>query len=786
MSELHRLLPHLRASAIALIALTASQSAWAQAAADQSSGGVETITVTAEKRSENIAAVPETVSAVTAEQLKATGPVLGTGDLLQSIPGVRFNDLQSPNLGEVSIRGSGTERATGADSGVGLFVNGAYVGASVLGGRNFRNIDFFDLDRVEVIEGPQGALYGRNSEYGTVNIVLAKPTFSNTGSVEDSYTAGLGLNQATAIINRDLGDGFAFRVGAQVDSQTSGFYYNPDQNKYYDTTSGWQARAQLRYSHGPLDVDLLLDGENMTLPTFASDYDAPAHAYTTTIPLGYTTPNRFVVPDDGLDSLNQQEQRAMLLVTYDLGWASLQSTALASSWSSSQFYTSDIDLTEEAAFQTQGEPGIYPLNQTHTGVRDKTLYEDLHLTGTAFGDSLTWLAGGEVLVQRDNSAIMAQTNPCALTATSGICGGTPTLPICYELTSKSLACPAHYPLTYGSLNIVPQKYASEAFYGDLNYKVWDGLTVDGNFRYTNDHKTATQHNYALYSAAAPKNSSFVFNEDRPSYTVTVSYMIPESWNDLLYAKTGTGYRAGGVNSGVSSPFAPNPFQPTYSDETTTSYEAGLKGDITSNVYFTFDVYESRTGDAIASIGDGCTVLNACGQAGTQFNINTGTVHAKGVEAAVNSQWDLWGGSLELSANAADQNATYVKLAGHYSGLPVLGSPVAQIPHWTEAATFSYKHDIAGGFAGFVHVLYHGESGGGQDTVTATAPFTSLASINNVDLRTGIDFGGFELAFFAQNLTDERVPLLKLETVGIPLANRFNEPSTYGVDLTYKW
>jgi iron complex outermembrane receptor protein len=65
--------------------------------------------------------------------------------------------------------------------GVGLFVNGAYVGSSTLGGRNFRQMDFFDLERVEVLEGPQGALYGRNSEYGVVNIVSAKPKFNDSG-----------------------------------------------------------------------------------------------------------------------------------------------------------------------------------------------------------------------------------------------------------------------------------------------------------------------------------------------------------------------------------------------------------------------------------------------------------------------------------------------------------------------------------------------------------------------------------------------------------------------------
>jgi iron complex outermembrane receptor protein len=98
--------------------------------------------VTVRKVAESQRDVPATITAVTATQLQETGPVDGTGDLLRTVAGVRFNDLQAPNLSEISIRGSGTERATGADSGVGLFVNGAYVGSSTLGGRNFRKARF--------------------------------------------------------------------------------------------------------------------------------------------------------------------------------------------------------------------------------------------------------------------------------------------------------------------------------------------------------------------------------------------------------------------------------------------------------------------------------------------------------------------------------------------------------------------------------------------------------------------------------------------------------------------
>ena len=266
-------------AALALLGCMGAAASWSQAApvpptpaptSTASSQGASTsvgeIVVTALKRAETVRSVPATVTAVTASQLQATGPITGTGDLLRTVPGVRFNNLESPNLSEISIRGSGTERATGADSGVGLFVNGAYVGSSTLGGRNFTNLDFFDLDRVEVLEGPQGALYGRNAEYGVVNIVEAQPVFANSGYLEDTYTGGLDQNRLTGVFNQKINDDLAIRLGAELYGQTGGFYYNPISKSYYDTTDGWMARGQIRYKHGPLDVDLLLDAQNLNLP----------------------------------------------------------------------------------------------------------------------------------------------------------------------------------------------------------------------------------------------------------------------------------------------------------------------------------------------------------------------------------------------------------------------------------------------------------------------------------------------------------------------------------------
>jgi iron complex outermembrane recepter protein len=754
-------------------------------AAATNTDSVEEIVVTARKVDERLGDIPATISAVSAAQLAATGPVVSTGDLLRTVPGVRFNNLQSPNLSEISIRGSGTERATGADSGIGLFVNGAYVGSSTLGGRNFKNIDYFDLERVEVLEGPQGALYGRNSEYGVVNIVSAKPKFDDTsGSVDESFIGKLDQNQLIGTQNYALDDNWAVRVGAEAISQSKGFYRNPDDDKYYDHTSGWLARAQVRYRNGPLDVNLSVDGQDLKLPTFVVSY-AVTPGTLATIPLGYTQ-SRFNVPIDGVNDTEQRVQRAQLVANLDLDWATLTSTSTASHFSSQQYYGSSIDLNTEAQLQEQGEIGAYPLSQVHTDVRDSTAYEDLHLAGKAFDNNLDWLGGAEVLDQHDHYILSVATSPCTLTAKSSICGGTPTDPLCYSLLPTSTPCPITFPAIFGTASATPLHYTSEAAYGSLRYKL-DDFTLSGEGRYTQDRKIATQSATALYTdTPTTRPNSYRFSAGKASYTATLSYKLPSSWDDMLYSKVGTGYRSGGVNSGTSTPVAPIPFRPTYGDEETISYEAGFKGNLGSHVFITLDGYFSRTDNAITSITDGCTVLNVCKQGATIFNINAGTVHAHGVELAIDSRFRVAGGDLDLNLNGADQRADYVSVNGTYNGLPVVGSSVAQIPNWTASATVNYLHSITSDLDAFLHVTYNGESGGGQDTVTVAAPFVPLASITDVSLRTGIDYHNLQVAVFVQNLTDQTVRLLTLQTGGVTYGYRYNEPRTVGVNAIYHW
>ena len=108
-----------------------------------------------------------------------------------------------------------------------------------------------------------------------VNIILAKPKFENSGYVRDMWTFDLDQNRVAGVVNQILSDQVAVRVGAEHYDQTGGFYYDPNHDTYYDSSNGFTARGQVRYRSGPLDVTLLIDGQDLELPTFVNSLLVP-------------------------------------------------------------------------------------------------------------------------------------------------------------------------------------------------------------------------------------------------------------------------------------------------------------------------------------------------------------------------------------------------------------------------------------------------------------------------------------------------------------------------------
>ncbi|MCW5759679.1 MAG: TonB-dependent receptor plug domain-containing protein, partial [Phenylobacterium sp.] len=268
------------------------------------------VIVTATKRNERVRDVAASVAVTSGEQLDAVGPVTNTADLVSAVPGARFNNLANPLLSEVSIRGSGTQRATGADSSVGLYANGVFVGFSGTGGRNFAPIDSFDVERVEVLSGPQGALYGRNAEFGVVNLISTRPRFETSGEVESTYTFETNQWIGKAILNYELNDNVAIRLSAQDTEQNKGFVYNPTQDRYYDHTSGYLLRGQVRYRTDKLDVTFLAQRQDLRLPSFWSAFTFLPADPATGFPGNANYPKGFVqdprnIPSNGRVEANQ-------------------------------------------------------------------------------------------------------------------------------------------------------------------------------------------------------------------------------------------------------------------------------------------------------------------------------------------------------------------------------------------------------------------------------------------------------------------------------------------------
>ena len=130
---------------------------------------LDTIVVTAQKREETAQSVPISISAFSGETLEQ-GQLTTLTDLAQVTPGLAFNTFQ-PGQPEISIRGVGTkEDGAGASDSTLVMVDGVYIAA-----RSASNVDIFDLERVEVLRGPQGTLFGKNSIGGVINYITRKP-----------------------------------------------------------------------------------------------------------------------------------------------------------------------------------------------------------------------------------------------------------------------------------------------------------------------------------------------------------------------------------------------------------------------------------------------------------------------------------------------------------------------------------------------------------------------------------------------------------------------------------
>jgi iron complex outermembrane receptor protein len=714
------------------------------------------VIVTARKRVERLRDVPAAAVAISAQELDQRPLALTMEDIIDFVPGARFNNLGTSDLSELSFRSAGTAQNTSADTPVGLFANGVYIQGGPQFGRNFSQIDLFDLSGVQIFLGTQGGLLGRNSVGGVVSLTDAQPQFDRTGgfAVAD-YGPKVQGGGVQAVENWVINDHWAVRAGIEVLDQNKGNFYNADNNTYFDADHGWLGRVQVRYQNGPFDATLLYQDQEYNPPT--TNFAIYVPAGTAGYPVGYTG-NPYTYYQNAGEYGEQDIHQVQFNASYDFGWAQLVSDSSFRQRYSHFFGDADgLDPQEQSAIVAEGNPGAAALNvyqfQNLVDLTD-IYYEDLHLLGKKIGP-FSWLAGAELLHTESHY----ETN-------YGLTGGTATA-LVPSVTDYKLM------------------YTSQAYYAQAQWDIFPKLNASVDGRYSVDDKhfslesftgPATIYPAALSPAtvvAVPYTDERYFGTNF-SYTATLTYKFLPEW--MAYAKVGTAYRPGGFNTVINPP-APNvpplSVQPTYNAETTQSYEIGTKGNILSNLFVTLDGYRNVTNNSLEQVNDGCgPTVPQCTAKAVNFVTNAGQSRPWGIEATANLNYTFLGGQGTAMVSGSREGAKYYDSA--YAGLMV-----PQSPAWIGSFDLVYQHAIVNDVIGFMDWTYRLQRGG--TTNITPQPIIPLDNLDLVDLKAGVKKGNIQVSLFITNLTNENYYVYKASSYYTE-----GEPFQWGLELRYKW
>ena len=730
-------------------ALTVPGAAFAQAAPpgpDQEVSPTD-IVVTARRREERLADVPTAATVIDGNSIAERGGAVTPVDLLGGQASVRILDTGSPMTNEISLRGSPTTRGTTGDPSVGLFRDSGYIGGGGISGRSFARIDMFDIGRVEILRGTQGALYGRNAVGGAINIVSARPEFQNSGFVDARYAFGNDQLQIQSVANVELSDTLAARIGVDYVTQSGGFFRNDYLGKTFDRNDSTGIRGQLRWRPG--DTDIVVRGEHW------AGY-VPAIVFRVTIEPRAGFPNGYVQPERtypwSTDGFAHQEVNGGLLdITHNFSFGTLHSITQYRQRIAD--YALDVDgINADLLAQLRANGTVTSAidpNQAQIGHENvQTFTQDVNLTGNALGGRLEWLAGVEYFRLRSNSEQQSRRTPTMANPSPG----------------------ARQPLR--------TTFDSWALYGSLDFALAEQVHVIGEVRQSRDDRSAQSSRYDLATGLPSGGSGFVV--DFGTSPSNLSYNATLAWHPrdemTLYGKVGTSYRAGGFNQNLGVPEQPVPIPAAYGDETSISYELGLRGRLVRGTTFSLATYQTNADNIIVSLSNGCFIGSpVCSSQGIFFAANAGKARTRGAEGEINSRIRVGTGSLTLSGSLSYQK-------GRVTAGPFDGQLLPQIPRWTFGIDATLRHPLGDGVMLLVNANYNGQRGGIHDLVApgSPAPF-DMDRIDLADARVMLQWSGIEAGLFVTNLTNETYDVYRGAS-----ARRLNPPRNWGIQLGYRW
>jgi iron complex outermembrane recepter protein len=532
---------------------------------DSANRGVEEVIITANRRAENLQAVATSVSAVTAEQLKDLG-ITSTTAIAQYVPGVQLMSVNSNTDNFFSIRGATqNDYAEHEESPVAVYMDGVYLsqaaGTSAL---------LFDTERVEVLRGPQGTLFGRNATAGLVQYISKAPTDHPDGYFETSY-GNYNANHTEAAFGTGIAPGWSFRISAANDYMdpylTNALY--PD--KGAGNSNSRAVRLQLKWEPGSsFDATLNLHGVILNdrdgLYKFTNVYADPNnHLLSAYVPanlnpwntcdgcdiLGYKQPSSYDYYTSAADIVGYNKEHTLgSTLTMHGRFDGLTLTSISDF---TQYYK---DYNEDSESSPQDE------TQFWTSVNTKQYSQELHVDNGGDG-RLRWVAGVYYLKMNgkyDEGSGQGDQYFALLPL-----GPSPGNDQRYEIDTKSWS-----EFAQAEFDLVPK------------------LTLAAGGRWSTEEKTFDYNYYAQTTGfkGSPYASPAPYFQINPALSGDAARIHRSDWSgkvalnyhitqDIMpYVSWNKGLKAGGFSA------AGNPFLPVglfkFDEEKLYAYEAGIK------------------------------------------------------------------------------------------------------------------------------------------------------------------------------------------------------------------
>jgi iron complex outermembrane recepter protein len=495
---------------------------------------LEEVVVTAQKRSENLQNVPISVAAVSGSKLDEVG-VENIEDLTKLVPNIHLT--QTGISTQLRIRGIGSDNSQGFEQSVGTYKNGIYHGRAPL-----LRAPIFDMERVEVMRGPQSTLFGKNSIAGAIDLITARPSDELTGRLDSSYETRYGAREITGIISGPLGDNLKGRIALRG-YDDPGYFYNTvnHQSANQQQTTGrvsldWQLMPELTIQYTGEKSRSDASGRNLEI--LRDDPNAKG--------LNFATTFKLLTQNNTLESNTDYNRQADAPEYND---NNVQSHSLVADYEfSGMTFTSTTGLVKYD-YQENCDCDFSSVNLFQLNLKEdyEQISQELRLTSDS-GQTFEWLAGVFFQNYKQNFA-----DRFSVDDKSG-------------LFPAAKAAGRPLPAAFGNTGIFrnfDQESDTWAAFGQLAWHFTDATQLILGGRYTSETKDSHKLNHPGHDLQGSRDES----------AFTPSIKIQHEINDdvMAYASFARGFKAGGFD-----PRSNNYQHYEFEDEQADAYELGLK------------------------------------------------------------------------------------------------------------------------------------------------------------------------------------------------------------------